>query len=640
MFSVTIRDKGGQVYTFHFDKPEILIGRVKGNDVILPKQNISKRHALVRVQGTTFIIEDLGSTNGTYVNGHRIQTPVQVGTDDKVHLGDFLLQFFDLTEPLNDGGMPSEQPPPVPGDMEPIEDVGSSRSTSFEQESATEAWRDKPEPAQEPVAEELGAQEPAEDELASVSSANALELEDDELAAAMAKQLEEFAPPPVADEIAEPTPEPQELASEASGDDLAAALEAAVAVFDEAPDLSFDEDDPDLTGPAEVALSADGVVEMDLADSPLAQIPPPAAADVAVAQTHLEALGALFDAAIVDLADVLSVDVNHLSESQWASMEARVVEFVEARAHQYVEGLDSEKLTRDLIYELSGLGPLEALLDDGDIERIEINGPADVRLHRSCGQVASGPGFSGVASLNLAAERLVRAAGVASKTEGMVRCTLSDGTAVCVVWPPLSMSGPVLNLVRSGSTTSTLADLVDAGYLTAAVADALKSAVSAGQNVTVLSDDAKVRGAVLGAVMIESSARSAVLQSGASMNVSSSEVVTLKLDDPREALSAARALNVARVVIPDCGADTLVSCALADADAALQWYLAAPARDAQAWLHSVVDQGQLRFPGVDRAVMSRVLARPLHVVVSSQSAEGPLDTVGQLRIDANELVLG
>ena len=124
------------------------------------------------------------------------------------------------------------------------------------------------------------------------------------------------------------------------------------------------------------------------------------------------------------------------------------------------------------------------------------------------------------------------------------------------------------------------------------------------------------------------------------MNISSSEVVTLKLDDPREALSAARALNVARVVIPDCGADTLVSCALADADAALQWYLAAPARDAQAWLHGAVDQGQLRFPGVDRAVMSRVLARPLDVVVSSQSAEGPLDTMGQLHIDANELVLG
>ena len=48
MFSVTIREKSGQVYTFHFDKPEIMIGRVKGNDVILPKQNISKRHALIR----------------------------------------------------------------------------------------------------------------------------------------------------------------------------------------------------------------------------------------------------------------------------------------------------------------------------------------------------------------------------------------------------------------------------------------------------------------------------------------------------------------------------------------------------------------------------------------------------------------
>ena len=94
MFSVTIRERSGQVYTFHFDKPEILIGRVKGNDVILPKQNISKRHALIRSEGSTFVVEDFGSTNGTFVNGHRITDPVEIGSEDKVYLGDFVMQFF------------------------------------------------------------------------------------------------------------------------------------------------------------------------------------------------------------------------------------------------------------------------------------------------------------------------------------------------------------------------------------------------------------------------------------------------------------------------------------------------------------------------------------------------------------------
>ncbi len=107
MFSITIRERSGQVYTFHFDKPEVLIGRVKGNDVILPKQNISKRHALIRVHGPRFVVEDLGSTNGTYVNGHRIANAVEIGAEDKVYLGDFVMNFLDLSH----GGVPADMPP-------------------------------------------------------------------------------------------------------------------------------------------------------------------------------------------------------------------------------------------------------------------------------------------------------------------------------------------------------------------------------------------------------------------------------------------------------------------------------------------------------------------------------------------------
>lgn len=107
MFSITIRERSGQVYTFHFDKPEVLIGRVKGNDVILPKQNISKRHALIRVHGPRFVVEDLGSTNGTYVNGHRIANAVEIGAEDKVYLGDFVMNFLDLSH----SGAPADMPP-------------------------------------------------------------------------------------------------------------------------------------------------------------------------------------------------------------------------------------------------------------------------------------------------------------------------------------------------------------------------------------------------------------------------------------------------------------------------------------------------------------------------------------------------
>jgi pilus assembly protein CpaF len=117
MFAITIRERSGQVYTFHFDKPEVLIGRIKGNDVILPKQNISKRHAMVRMHGQNFVVEDLGSTNGTYVNGHRISTAVEISTDDKVYLGDFVVNFKDLSHIAGTGDAPVHDEPQVPAEV-------------------------------------------------------------------------------------------------------------------------------------------------------------------------------------------------------------------------------------------------------------------------------------------------------------------------------------------------------------------------------------------------------------------------------------------------------------------------------------------------------------------------------------------
>ncbi|MCA9602541.1 MAG: FHA domain-containing protein, partial [Myxococcales bacterium] len=68
MFTVTINEKGGATRQINFDKPEVTVGRVQGNDIILPKGNVSKRHARVVLKDGRFIVVDLKSTNGTYVN--------------------------------------------------------------------------------------------------------------------------------------------------------------------------------------------------------------------------------------------------------------------------------------------------------------------------------------------------------------------------------------------------------------------------------------------------------------------------------------------------------------------------------------------------------------------------------------------
>ena len=74
-----------------FDKDEITIGRVSGNDIVLAKGNISKRHTRLTKRDGGMEIADLKSTNGTYVNGRKIAGPTDVAPSDRIYVGDFLI---------------------------------------------------------------------------------------------------------------------------------------------------------------------------------------------------------------------------------------------------------------------------------------------------------------------------------------------------------------------------------------------------------------------------------------------------------------------------------------------------------------------------------------------------------------------
>ena len=51
------------------------IGRSSDNDVVVPDDPVSRRHAQIRWDGARFVLEDLGSRNGTFVNGRRLDGP-------------------------------------------------------------------------------------------------------------------------------------------------------------------------------------------------------------------------------------------------------------------------------------------------------------------------------------------------------------------------------------------------------------------------------------------------------------------------------------------------------------------------------------------------------------------------------------
>jgi pilus assembly protein CpaF len=91
-FSIVIHEKGGSERREVFDSAEISVGRVQGNHIVLPKGNVSKRHARLLYRDGRFIVTDLNSTNGTYVNRRRIAQATIVREGDRIYVGDFVLR--------------------------------------------------------------------------------------------------------------------------------------------------------------------------------------------------------------------------------------------------------------------------------------------------------------------------------------------------------------------------------------------------------------------------------------------------------------------------------------------------------------------------------------------------------------------
>lgn len=92
MYTLIIEDKNGVIADeFSFDRGTYLIGRVEGNDIILPSSNVSRQHARLFVRDGRCFIEDLGSSNGVIVDGQRTNGERDLGSAAQIRIGDYYL---------------------------------------------------------------------------------------------------------------------------------------------------------------------------------------------------------------------------------------------------------------------------------------------------------------------------------------------------------------------------------------------------------------------------------------------------------------------------------------------------------------------------------------------------------------------
>jgi len=81
--------------TFPLDGDQLTIGRDSTNGVAINDAEVSRKHARLMFQGGKYVLEDLGSTNGTFVNGQRLAGPVVLKPGDVVSLGEQIVLMYD-----------------------------------------------------------------------------------------------------------------------------------------------------------------------------------------------------------------------------------------------------------------------------------------------------------------------------------------------------------------------------------------------------------------------------------------------------------------------------------------------------------------------------------------------------------------
>jgi FhaA, N-terminal domain/FHA domain len=69
------------------------IGRSRQCDVVVGDPNVSRKHAEVRPQGEAWVLSDLGSTNGSVLNGRRIEQPEALRAGDEIEIGTSVIAF-------------------------------------------------------------------------------------------------------------------------------------------------------------------------------------------------------------------------------------------------------------------------------------------------------------------------------------------------------------------------------------------------------------------------------------------------------------------------------------------------------------------------------------------------------------------
>lgn len=116
IWKLTIEDDEGQKTVVPLVRDEYTFGRREGHPIRLTERNVSRDHARLWKEGEGFLLEDLGSYNGVFVNGHRVAEAHRLTAGDLILIGDYRIEAHDEDAPIK----PISSPPRASTSAPPI----------------------------------------------------------------------------------------------------------------------------------------------------------------------------------------------------------------------------------------------------------------------------------------------------------------------------------------------------------------------------------------------------------------------------------------------------------------------------------------------------------------------------------------
>lgn len=461
MFTIVISEKGGAERREAFDRGEISVGRVQGNDLMLPKGNVSKHHARLLFRDGRFIVTDLKSTNGTYVNGRKISQATIVREGDKIYVGDFVLR---LEGAASDSGRNDAEAAPQPSGavLEPGAVPPPTPSSPGE-----------PAPASPPVS----ASGARVSEAPGVQNLSHYPLERDPDSES-APEMRGMPMPVLPGPPRLPQPVDMRLRSMTSS-----------------------------TSPERSSSQPRG----PLASSPGASVSrqaAPSAGRVLPREAPLQAARRL---ALITLIDRVADEIDPSSLGASSELPASMLEHVEATVRKQSkamrvegeapEGVDLDLLARDAIRELVELGPIGPLLEEEQAIEIHVARPDYVTVTRNGQPALAEPGFTSEGAVARAIARLAAQTGQpVVPGELVVVRRLAHGARLVAIGPPASR-GWVLTIRKQRRLEATLDELTRGGTLSRSMATFLEACTAGRANLLVIGAGPAVVGPVLAALV-------------------------------------------------------------------------------------------------------------------------------------------